>query len=204
MKKLDKLNVALGSIQLPSTSGAPLQPFILPITLLSLDNVTIPSSLEPSLLPLLRSLDLRYHYQVYESILLLLPQLHSLRIRGGDDWIDFLIQESTSLTSLSIDEDAIFYLEDASKTVLKEQIVELILEVAGHGSRSDDILASILDGSKVMKKVILDGVCLQTANLLMREFLETPKAVKAACKKKNIELWKENYEVGNGKVDLEK
>jgi hypothetical protein len=51
MKKLDKLNMALGTILPPSISGG-LQSFALPITLLSLASDSIPSPVDPSSLPL--------------------------------------------------------------------------------------------------------------------------------------------------------
>jgi hypothetical protein len=55
-----------------------------------------------------------------------------------------------------------------------------------------------------MKKVILDGSNVNVADQAKPQLLETLEAIKAVCKKKEIELWKENFEVGNGKVDLEK
>jgi hypothetical protein len=204
MKKLVKLNVAYGSIQPPSTSGAPIQPFNLPITLLSLNRVTIPSPLDPSSLPLVRSLHLSR--QTFQPVQLLLPQLASLRIRTVFDLTDLgsLIQASTSITSLSMPETYIVQLDDASKTVIKEKIVEFIVHAVGYGNSNDSTLMTTIAGSKAMKKVILDAFYLSLAAQVGPRFLETLKVVKAACKKKNIELWKETFEVGNGKVDLEK
>jgi hypothetical protein len=204
MKKLDKLNVVLGSVLAPSTPEAPIQPLNLPITLLSLFNVNIQSPLDPSSLPLLRSLTLCY--QTCQPVQLLLPQLASLHIRAVNDGTDLasLIQASTSITSLSIYEGDNVRLDDASKTVIKERIVEFRSQVSKYGASSESALTMIIDGSKVMKKVILNGIHLRLADQVGPRFLETLKVVKAACKKKNIELWKENFEVGNGKVDLEK
>jgi hypothetical protein len=104
MKKLEKLSNAHGSI-LPSTSGGPIQPFTLPIILLSLAQAIIPSPLDPASLPLLRSLHLSG--QASQPIRLLLPQLASLRIKAVFDLTDLgsLIQASTSITSLSISEE---------------------------------------------------------------------------------------------------
>jgi hypothetical protein len=73
-----------------------------------------------------------------------------------------------------------------------------------YGGSGDSILAAILDASKAMKKVILAGVSLDPTDLSLPRFLETLQVVKAACKRKEIELWKESFEVDNGKVDLEK
>mgnify|MGYP000382345730 CR=1 FL=1 len=204
MKKLDKLNVALGSIQPPSTSRAPSPPFILSITRLSLDSVTVPSRLDPSSLPLVRSLHLSA--QACQAIQLLLPQLDSLyinRLLPPTD-LGLFIRESTSITSLALREMDIVELEDASKTVIQERIVRCRVIVSRSGRSGDSILAAILDASKAMKKVILDGVSLGSADQLKPRFLGTLNVVMAACKRNEIELGKENFEVGNGKVDLEK
>jgi hypothetical protein len=56
----------------------------------------------------------------------------------------------------------------------------------------------------VTKKLILDGVNLRVEDQAKHQVLETIKIVKEACKKKGVELWRENFDVGNGKVDLEK
>jgi hypothetical protein len=203
MKKLEKLNLAGGSILPPSTSGAPTQPFTLPITLLSLFDVTIPSPLDPFSLPLARSLHLAL--QTCQPIRLLLPQLTSLQVVVASSAADLrtLIQQSTPITSLSLYELDMVGLDDASKTVIKERIVEFRSQVSKYGASSDSALTTIIDGSKVMKKVILDGIHLSVEYQVEAKLLGTLKVVKEACKKKKVELWKENFEVGNGKVDLE-
>jgi hypothetical protein len=121
-----------------------------------------------------------------------------------DSDIDGLIQQSTSITSLSIYENAIARLDDASKTVIRERIVEFKVTAWPFYAYVNVALAAILDGSKAMKMAILDGVYLNVADQMGPKFLSTLKDVKEACKRKKIELWKENFEVGNGKVDLEK
>jgi hypothetical protein len=204
MKNLEKLNIIGGSILSPSTSRAPIQPLTLPIILLSLAKVTIPSPLDSSALPLLRSLHLSR--QTFQPVQLLLPQLASLRIRTLLHLTDLgsLIQASTSITSLSMLEGDIVRLDDASKTVIKEKIVEFHPQVSRHYAGSDSTLTTIIAGSRVMKKVTLDAGFLRFADQVGPRFLETLKVVKAACKKKGIDLWKEGFKVGNGKVDLEK
>jgi hypothetical protein len=113
------------------------------------------------------------------------------------------IQQSTSITSLSIRDGHIGELDDASKTAIKEKIVDLRLWVAGLTNISDSGLATTIAGSKAMKKVILSGH-LHVEGHVELNLLETLRVMKAACKNKGIELWKENFEIGNGKVDLEK
>jgi hypothetical protein len=202
MKKLGKLNIVRGSILPTSTSGAPPQIITIPITLLSLYSVRIPSSLDPSSLPLVRSLHLNHQA---DQPILLLPQLESLSIREVATATDLgiLIQESTSITFLSLHELDIVKLDDASETVIKEQIVEFGLQVLHYGYISDSTVAAILAGSKVTKKVILDGSLLSVADQVTAQLLETLKVVKEACKKKKIELCKENFDVGLG-LDLAK
>jgi hypothetical protein len=201
MKNLEKLNIR-GSILPTSTSGAPPQTITLPITLLSLYDVRIPSPIDPSSLPLLRSLHLEH--QTCQPIRLLLPQLASLQVVSGSVAdLGILIQQSTSITSLSIREGHMVHLDDSSKTVIKQRIVEFRLLVMEYGNESDSTLTTIIAGSKVMKKLILDGVNLRGEDQAKHQVLESIKIVKEACKKKKIELWKENFKVGNGKVNLE-
>jgi hypothetical protein len=204
MKKLGKLNIAWGSIQPPPPPEVPIQPFILPITLLSLHAVTIPFPLDPSSLPLVRSLHLSF--QTCPPIRLLLPQLDSLHVdsvrKVGDT--NPLIQGSTSITSFALDETLTTWLDDASKTVINKRIVDFRWSASPYRDPGGSTLASIIAGSQAMKKVILDGVYLSVSEQVEAKLLGTLEVVKEACKKKEIELWRENFDVGNGKVDLEK
>jgi hypothetical protein len=203
MKKLEKLKILYGSILPTPNSGAPLQTVILSITLLSICNVKIPSPIDPSSLPLVRSLHL--NRQTYQPLPLLLPQLALLQVAFASVAdLGILIPQSTSITSLSISDGHIVELDDASKTVIKERIVDFRLLATVYGETGGSTLASMIDGSKAMKKVILDGSLLSVERQVQPKFLGTLKVVKEACKKKKIELWRENFEVGNGKVDLEK
>jgi hypothetical protein len=118
--------------------------------------------------------------------------------------IDELIEHSTSITSLSIYRNDIASVNEASRTAIKEQISDLRLYASKYGYGNDNTRATIIAGSKVMKKVILDGLDLDVADQVKRQGLETLKIVKEACKKKNVELWMEKFDGGNGKVDLEK
>jgi hypothetical protein len=203
MQKLEKLKIEGGSMLLTRTSGAPLQTSILPISVISLRGVTVPSPLDPSSLPLVRSLYLAH--QTCQPLRLLQPQLATLQVLSGSVGdLGISIQQSTSITSLSISEGHIVELDDASKTVIKEQIVEFCSQVSTYGVSSGSALTTIINGSKVMKKVILDGFDLSVLDQVQPRFLATLKVVKEACKKNNVELWMENFEDGNGKVDLEK
>jgi hypothetical protein len=118
--------------------------------------------------------------------------------------LGLFIRESTSITSLALREIEIAQLDDESRAIIEEKILEFRVTAWPYGGSGDSILAAILDASKAMKKVILDGVSLGSADQLKPRFLETLNFAMAACKRNEIELWKENFEVGNGKVDLEK
>jgi hypothetical protein len=117
--------------------------------------------------------------------------------------LGILIQQSTSITSLSLREGHMVHLDDASKTLIKERIVEFRLLVMGYDNSGNSTLTTIIAGSKVMKKVILDGFNLNVEDQVKPRYLEKLKSVMEACKKKKIELYKENFKVGNGKVNLE-
>ncbi len=171
MKKLDKLNITHGSIQPSSTSEVPLQTFILPITSLSLVRVSTPSPLDPSSLPLVRSLHLSD--QTCQPLRLLLPQLASLRVGYVNSIADInlLIQASTSITSLALVETLLEDLDDASKTVVKERIVGFRLLASIYGEAGGSTLASIINGSTARKKVTLDGRKRNLAHKGLPEFL---------------------------------
>ncbi len=94
-------------------------------------------------------------------------------------------------------------LNEASRTAIKETILELRLQLR-HGESSDSTLTAIITGSKAMKKVILDGLYPLVEDEVEPQLLEPLKVVKEACKKKDVELWKKDFDDGNGKVDLEK
>jgi hypothetical protein len=206
MKQLGRLSLANGPLEMPPTSEPSIRPFTIPIKLLSLHNVDTPSAINPSSLPLLRSIHLRSQGQPCRSMRLLLPQLLHLRISNGVFIGDScnLIQTSTSITSLSLHEMDMVHLDDASKTVIKERVLEWRVEVVAYGSRSDNMLMSVINGSKVMKKVILDACFLNTEQQALSIVQRTLRITKAACQEKKIEFWRENFDVGNGKVSLEK
>jgi hypothetical protein len=68
-------------------------------------------------------------------------------------------------------------------------------------SSSDDqtALSAIVSGSRVMTKVIVDGSKSFKYGITVDY---TMNILVPVCKKAKVELWKENFEVGNGKVDL--
>jgi hypothetical protein len=65
--------------------------------------------------------------------------------------------------------------------------------------------AAIIGNSRVMRKVILDGTILdgQDCDRDQKDLDGLVKYIVPACKKANVELWKENFEAGNGKVNLD-
>jgi hypothetical protein len=51
-----------------------------------------------------------------------------------------------------------------------------------------------------MKKVIVDG---SDASSYWSTVYKTMNILVPVCKKAEVDLWKENFEAGNGKVDLD-
>jgi hypothetical protein len=65
--------------------------------------------------------------------------------------------------------------------------------------------AAIIGDSRVMRKVILDGKILdgQDCDRDQKDLDGLVKYIVPSCKKANVELWNENFEAGNGKVNLD-
>jgi hypothetical protein len=111
-----------------------------------------------------------------------------------------MLSASTSLTTISIWSLDFYNLDDGSCNVIKERL-EVITVHAGRDRIDFSKLSECIAGSKVLKKVIIDGV-LPTAPSMTANRIAELKIVVEACKKKeSVELWKENFIV-NGKVDL--
>jgi hypothetical protein len=110
-----------------------------------------------------------------------------------------MLSASTSLASLSISDYNLLRLDDVSYTIIKDR-VEVFRVLSGHGMDVTRIVECIA-GSKVMRKVILDGI--PSTHVCARARIAELKRVVEACEKKNtVELWKENFTV-DGKVDLD-
>jgi hypothetical protein len=112
-----------------------------------------------------------------------------------------MVSASTSLTTISISDYLVQHLDDRTSNIIKGRLEVVILEL---DPLARDLLKVVecITGSKMLKKVILDGsdgiyLCARQDRLL-----EMKKLVEACKKKKTVELWKENFKV-NGKVDLD-
>lgn len=205
-KKLDQLNLYLGSLQSfsPTSSRLPVSPVPLNMTQLSLSYVELPHphSFDPASIPFVRSLHLSYQSTRYLGPLL--TQIHSLFVHDIPYalYLTSVLLPSTSITSLSLQESDFAQLDARSGETIKGSIVEWRIVASGDGDSGIPKLVEIIAASKVLKKIILDGSTLTMVEEGKRRMVKTVRALKKACKQKKIELWKENFYVDNGKVDL--
>lgn len=194
MTKLDKLSLYAGSIEPPSSLQAGQEPYTLPITYLSLEGVeilspfgpTAPRSLRPSLdYPLLRQI----------TSLSLDSQLASTDLTE-------VICSSTSLASLSLSLFLLKCLSIDSITRIQQHIITLRARQSGHApdfSRAIVIIAS----SRVLEKLIPVGLTITPSQEEEPTWINMIEALKVACKKNKVELWRERCSTINGKVDLD-
>jgi hypothetical protein len=195
-KRLDRLNFFGGR-------HYGLGSFSLSITELSVDYCQLPVPLNPASFPFLSHLFFDGPSDnSLPSILPLLPQITSLTI--GDSCssteIKRMLSASTSLTTISIWSLDFYNLDDGSCNVIKERF-EVITVHAGRDRIDFSKLSECIAGSKVLKKVIIDGVLPTAPSMTANRIAELKKVVEACKRKKTVELWKENFTV-NGKVDL--
>jgi hypothetical protein len=108
---------------------------------------------------------------------------------------------STSLEILSLALYAIRNLNSDTQVIIRDRIEELRILIRGASSRDPHTaLSAIITSSRVMKKVILDGYKLSSYGVTVNHKMNILVPV---CKKAKVALWKENFKVGNGKVDLD-
>jgi hypothetical protein len=133
-----------------------------------------------------------------------LTQIHSLFVHNIPHalYSSALLLASTSVTSLSLQESDVAQLDARSGATIKGRIVEWRIVASGDGDSGIPKLVEIIAGSKVLKKIILDGSTLTMVEEGKRRIVKTVRALKKACREKKIGLWKENFYLDNGKVDL--
>jgi hypothetical protein len=112
-----------------------------------------------------------------------------------------MVSASTSLTTISISDYLVQHLDDRTSNIIKARLEVVILEL---DPLSRDLLKVVecITGSKMLKKVILDGSDGIHPRARQDRLLEMKKVVEACKKKKTVELWKENF-TADGKVDLD-
>jgi hypothetical protein len=159
--------------------------------------------LDPAHLPFLRSLTVTPNYHPPLTIIYrILPQLTSLIILNVDpNTIAKYVTLSTSLKLLSLSICAIGDLNLDTQAIIRARIEQL--RVVVYGTPSSDpytALSAIVSGSRVIKKVIVDGSKSSSYGATMTR---TMKTLVPVCKKAKVELWKENFKAGNGKVDVD-
>jgi hypothetical protein len=132
----------------------------------------------------------------------LLPQLNSLTIsNGAPDAIAQCVTLSTSLKLLSLPLHAIAFLNSDTQAIIRETME--VLRIVIHdvlGIDEQTALSAIIRGSRIMKKVILDG----SKFLPHSGPVDTlTRILVPVCEKAEVELWRGKFKVGNGKVDLD-
>lgn len=206
MKKLDKLNLRTGSLLRPSSSMK--RPnSSLPITRLTISRTSVDSlALDPASLPFVRSLRLRLDQDTLTpSHVSLFPQLTSLTLAYQPYAPDLntCLAATTALTSLSLAERNISDLDTAGLLMIKQKIRTLEVWQSYEGEEVEVTgLIEIIEGSEVMKKVILNGQLVSATREAGEIFVEMVEALKVACATKGVELWKENFATINGQVNL--
>jgi hypothetical protein len=158
--------------------------------------------LDPSSFPFLRHLFYNCQYEAsLQSVLPLLPRITSLTIGEScsSSQIDPILSASTSLTTISIRSYDFASLDDESYNVIKERLKVVSIRAGYYIDFSK--LSACITASKVLKKVILDGLSDTKGSGQKDRLAELKKVVEACKKKKTVELWKENFTV-DGKVDL--
>jgi hypothetical protein len=195
LKKLQKLSISFGSIQ--TASGIGIVP--LKIDTLSIDGVKILYPLNPAYTPFVRSLRLSNLLSTsLLSIYPILPHINSLFLAASasSHQTHTLLEQSTSLETLSIDEWCIPRLCSFSLSIIKDRIKVLRIVVSritvDHSS-----LLKIIEGSQAMNKLIIDGSGLESGSKLGYPI----NVLEVACAKKGMALWKENLVMnGNSKA----
>jgi hypothetical protein len=132
----------------------------------------------------------------------LLPQLTSLIIFNTDrGTIAQCVALSTSLKLLSLSLSAIGYLRSDTQAVIRTRIKVVRIVIDSSSDRDDQTaLSAIINGSRVMKKILVDGSKSSSHGATMKR---TMKILVPVCKKAKVELlWKVKLKVVNGKVDL--
>jgi hypothetical protein len=142
------------------------------------------------------------NYVPLTTISPVLSQLTSLILLNKDpDTISQCVTLSTSLKILSLRLHAIGNLNSDTQAIIRDRIEELRIVIDYNpGSDQHIALSAIISGSRVMKKVTVDG---SKSSDYGDSVSHTMNILVPVCKKAEVQLWKENFEVGNGKVDLD-
>jgi hypothetical protein len=199
-KKLRKLTLS-SSVIFSAPSAHPTVS-VLSITTLSInDNCGLQSPLDPACLPFVRSLTASIGIGIpFTAISPLLPRLTSLSLSGSTRRAaEQALLLSTSLKLLSLPLDTIVHLGLDTQAIIQERIEVLRIFIDNNSLTREQIVASaIIGGSRVMKKVIVDG---SKSSIFGAAVGYTMTPLARLCKKANIEFSKENCKSGNSKVD---
>ncbi len=161
----------------------------LPITGLSIyATVIAPLALGPTALRSVRALHLAVSQgAAMQPYLPLLPQLTSLSLSYllTTQDLNALITASTSLTFLSLRPRHFIDLDTATLLVIKQRITTLKLFLSWGGEVAQTLI-KIIEGSAVMKKIILDGSFATATFETTAVMVELFSKFESACKKEGM------------------
>jgi hypothetical protein len=115
----------------------------------------------------------------------------------------WMLEGLINVKHLALRDYSIAEFSSESRSLAKDrvEILRVIVERKHSGNRAS--LIEIIKGSKRMERVILDGRTLRTSNSPeIRRMVDLMNALIPVCKKKGVELWRENF-IANGKVNLD-
>lgn len=186
MTKLRRLNLYLGSLLPPSDPRT--GEVSLSIHHLSIDRVSISGDLDPTYLPLVRSLHLTIpRASLLDPLRLLLRQITSVAVYSPTPMrhIDTLIISATAIKSICLHEYNIPHLSVDSQCAVMERIEQLRITMQRANAGSLNIIA-IIQGSQKLSTVILDGRYLRAEDERGDELLRIVGEVKRECKRQRI------------------
>jgi hypothetical protein len=173
----------------------------LKITSLSTYQIDIPYSFDPAAFVNVRTLRFSDPSSSFDP---LLPQITSIHLNRHVEtpYLDALLKSATSLSQLSIHDIDIPRLYAKSLSVIKDWVETLRVTIGfGITPLSYDDLIDLVGSCIMLKKLIIEGSRLSIVEETCPKMTEVMTSLKKVCKKKKIELWKEEFSV-NGRVEL--
>lgn len=115
--------------------------------------------------------------------------------------MDSIIEDLTLLTLLELShEDNLHFMSAKDRAAIGERVRYLRIEPYVDYDQDHDFLMEIIDNSQVLERLTLDGT--QFYEIHEAEDEDMMRLTKAACSIRGVDLWRENFPYGNGRVDL--
>jgi hypothetical protein len=115
--------------------------------------------------------------------------------------MDSIIEDLTLLTLLELSHEGNLHCMSAEdRAAIVERVRYLRIEPFVDYDQDHDFLMEIIENSQVLERLTLDGTQFYEADEAEDEDLM--RLAKAACSIRGVDLWRENFPHGNGRVDL--